>query len=243
MSIEYKINKQLNGVEISFSEKPSAEVLAKLKALGFRWNPGKCVWYAKITDERLEFAKSIQDNTTYEQISLFATEDEGDPLEVEEKPQDEPKKEKKNAVKTTSKVLPKDKDLSIEEIASRARKVKPKDDTKIIEFAKASPHIKVRMAFDESATIEECTEKINKEKAIFKDSDSQFVLDGLLEMCKVNANFRNNFMRENKTYMGAFEYFSNLARDGYAHMINGVAFMDNNLALGFAMDYYNKIDE
>lgn len=59
------------------------------------------------------------------------------------------------------------------------------------------------MELSESHTIEECIEKINKEKEIFKDSDSTFVLDGILEMCKVNPNFRNNFMREEKTFSGA----------------------------------------
>ena len=246
MSITFEINKKYDGIEIHFSEKPTPQVLARLKELGFRWHPSKKVWYAKNSEERLEFAKSIQDNTTYEQISLFDIEDTADPVEVvkeepkvEEKPQakDEPKTEKpKTTTKTTK---------------AKTTKAEPKADTKpqakkkdnIIEFAKARPDVKVRMALDEQATIEECIEKIEKEKAIYKDSDSQFVLDGLLEMCKVNGNFRNNFMRENKTYSGAFTYFSNLARQGYAHKINGVSFMDNNLALGFAMDYYNMIDE
>lgn len=238
MSITFEINKELNGIEIKFSEKPTSEVLAKMKALGFRWNPKKCVWYAKDTEERRQFAESIKETTVYEQISLFPTVAE-EPGTKEEPKVDKPKEEpKKN---TTSKDLPKDKDLSIEEIASKARKVKPKDDNKIIEFAKARPKVQVRFT-DGNATYEECVEKVKKEKDIYKDSSSHYVLEGLLKMCEVNQNFRNNFMREDKSYGGAFTYFSNLARQGYAHKVNGVSYMDDDLALGMAMDYYNSID-
>lgn len=233
MSILFNINKELNGIEIQFSEKPTAEVLGKLKQLGFRWNPKKFVWYAKNTEERLEFAKSIQKEDKFEQITLFPV--------AEEPKADKPKKatEKPKASKTTKATT-----KATETAKNEPKKAteKPKKDN-VIEFAKARPDIKVRMALDESATLEDCIAKIEKEKAVFKDSDSTFVLDGLLEMCKVNENFRNNFMQENKTYSGAFKYFMGLARKGFAHTFNGVAYMDNNLALGFAMDYYNMIEE
>lgn len=229
MSITFEINKELNGIEIKFSEKPTSEVLAKMKALGFRWNPKKCVWYAKDTEERRQFAESIKETTVYEQISLFPT--VAEPDTKEEPKADKPKEEKKNAAKTTSKDLPK-----------TNKKVEPKkDDNKIIEFAKARPKVQVRFT-DGNATYEECVEKVKKEKDIYKDSSSHYVLEGLLKMCEVNQNFRNNFMREDKSYGGAFTYFSNLARQGYAHKVNGVSYMDDDLALGMAMDYYNSID-
>lgn len=233
MSITYELNEKYDGIEIKFSEKPTTQVLSRLKELGFKWHPGKCVWYAKNTDVRLEFAKSIMNEKTYEQMSLFNMD------EVKEEPKEkaEPKKEEqKKTDPKKSEVKPK----SEPKKSSEKPKIQKSDN--IIEFAKARPDIKVRMDLSESHTIEECIEKINKEKAIFKDSDSTFVLDGILEMCKVNPNFRNNFMREEKTFSGAFQYFMDLARKGYAHKFNNVAYMDNNLALGFAMDYYNMVD-
>lgn len=233
MSITYELNEKYDGIEIKFSEKPTTQVLSRLKELGFKWHPGKCVWYAKNTDVRLEFAKSIMNEKTYEQMSLFNMD------EVKEEPKEkaEPKKaEQKKTDPKKSEVKPK----SEPKKSSEKPKIQKSDN--IIEFAKARPDIKVRMDLSESHTIEECIEKINKEKAIFKDSDSTFVLDGILEMCKVNPNFRNNFMREEKTFSGAFQYFMDLARKGYAHKFNNVAYMDNNLALGFAMDYYNMVD-
>ena len=56
MSITYELNEKYDGIEIKFSEKPTAQVLSRLKELGFKWHPGKGVWYAKNTDVRLEFA-------------------------------------------------------------------------------------------------------------------------------------------------------------------------------------------
>ena len=231
MSITYELNEKYDGIEIKFSEKPTAQVLSRLKELGFKWHPGKGVWYAKNTDVRLEFAKSIMNEKTYEQISLFNM----DEVKEEPKKKTTPKKaEPKKAETKKSEVKPK--------TEQKEEKPKIQKSNNIIELAKARPDIKVRMDLSESHTIEECIEKINKEKEIFKDSDSTFVLDGILEMCKVNPNFRNNFMREEKTFTGAFQYFMDLARKGYAHKFNNVAYMDNNLALGFAMDYYNMVD-
>lgn len=231
MSITYELNEKYDGIEIKFSEKPTAQVLSRLKELGFKWHPGKGVWYAKNTDARLEFAKSIMNERTYEQLSLFNM----DEVKEEPKKKTTPKKAEPKKVETKkSEVKPKSE--------QKEEKPKAQKSNNIIELAKARPDIKVRMDLSESHTIEECIEKINKEKAIFKDSDSTFVLDGILEMCKVNPNFRNNFMREEKTFSGAFQYFMDLARKGYAHKFNNVAYMDNNLALGFAMDYYNMVD-
>lgn len=231
MSITYELNEKYDGIEIKFSEKPTSQVLSRLKELGFKWHPGKGVWYAKNTETRLEFAKSIMNERTYEQLSLFNM----DEVKEEPKKKTTPKKAEPKKVETKkSEVKPKSE--------QKEEKPKAQKSNNIIEFAKARPDIKVRMDLSESHTIEECIEKINKEKAIFKDSDSTFVLDGILEMCKVNPNFRNNFMREEKTFSGAFQYFMDLARKGYAHKFNNVAYMDNNLALGFAMDYYNMVD-
>lgn len=233
MSITYELNEKYDGIEIKFSEKPTVQVLSRLKELGFKWHLGKGVWYAKNTDVRLEFAKSIMNEKTYEQMSLFNM----DEVKEEPKKKAEPKKAaQKKTEQKKSEVKPKS------EPKKSSEKPKTQKSDNIIEFAKARPDIKVRMELSESHTIEECIEKINKEKEIFKDSDSTFVLDGILEMCKVNPNFRNNFMREEKTYSGAFQYFMDLARKGYAHKFNNVAYMDNNLALGFAMDYYNMVD-
>ena len=53
------LNKELNGIELSFDRKPERATLDAIKAQGFRWNGKKCVWYAKQTADRLTFAETL----------------------------------------------------------------------------------------------------------------------------------------------------------------------------------------
>lgn len=69
MSITYKLNKDKNGVEIKFTEKPSEKVRARLKELGFRWSQYQGVWYAKQSEETIAFAKELASEEG-EQIAL-----------------------------------------------------------------------------------------------------------------------------------------------------------------------------
>ena len=124
--------------------------------------------------------------------------------------------------------------------ATVSGEVKEKKDN-IIQFPTAKPEIVPLPKSDGSHTYDECEQKLNKEREIFKDQDSAYVIDGLLELCKVNADFRNNVMRDDKSY--AFKYFADKARGGYAVKYEGVAYLDNNLALGLAMDYFNADEE
>ena len=54
------MNNEANGIEISFTGKPSASVRETMKTFGFRWHNVKSVWYAKQTPERVKFAKSLE---------------------------------------------------------------------------------------------------------------------------------------------------------------------------------------
>lgn len=58
--VEITYNEEKNGIEVKFNTKPAQEVINDLKANGFRWHRVKKVWYAKQTDERIEFV-----NTTF----------------------------------------------------------------------------------------------------------------------------------------------------------------------------------
>lgn len=53
------LNEELNGIELLFDEKPSADTIASVKANGFRWSPKNKLWYAKNTADRLTFAQSL----------------------------------------------------------------------------------------------------------------------------------------------------------------------------------------
>lgn len=66
MNATITLNNELNGIEITFPEKPLQNVLATLKQNGFRWHKQKKVWYAKNTPERLEVAQAIADGKEIE---------------------------------------------------------------------------------------------------------------------------------------------------------------------------------
>jgi Large polyvalent protein associated domain 29 len=59
LQVSYKINDEKNGIELYFSDKPSEAIREQLKQMGFRWLPIRSIWYAKKTDERLQFALSL----------------------------------------------------------------------------------------------------------------------------------------------------------------------------------------
>lgn len=56
------INEKMNGIELRFYGKPEQDVLSALKANGFRWSNRQKMWYAKNTDERMEFVSSLDDS-------------------------------------------------------------------------------------------------------------------------------------------------------------------------------------
>ena len=64
MNMKVNLNKQLNGIELIFQEKPETEILTMLKENGFRWHRQKKLWYAKVTDERKAFVKELQKANT-----------------------------------------------------------------------------------------------------------------------------------------------------------------------------------
>ena len=70
--MEYTINhnKQFNSLEVSFNEKPTKEIRDNLKALKYRWNPKKCIWYGYSKEDELIQALSdgLDDNNKIKQI-------------------------------------------------------------------------------------------------------------------------------------------------------------------------------
>lgn len=56
---EFNLNDKLNGIEIKFKEKPEAEIIAKLKAAGYRYSITKRFWYSKQNKYAMKVAESI----------------------------------------------------------------------------------------------------------------------------------------------------------------------------------------
>jgi hypothetical protein len=59
LQFTYKINDEKNGIELYFNDKPSEVIREQLKRMGFKWSPMRSIWYAKKTDERLNFIQSL----------------------------------------------------------------------------------------------------------------------------------------------------------------------------------------
>ena len=116
----------------------------------------------------------------------------------------------------------------------------PKKDN-VIQLPLPRPEI-VKLVTEGNATYEQCEEKLNANKAIYVDPDSQYVIDGLLELCKVDADFRNNVMREDKDYTGVMDYLYDMCQKGYGYKSSDgkKGWIDRDLGLGLAIDYFNS---
>ena len=52
-------NQEKNGIELRFESKPDQNVIDQLKANGFRWSIKQKMWYAKESEQRMEFVNSV----------------------------------------------------------------------------------------------------------------------------------------------------------------------------------------
>lgn len=120
----------------------------------------------------------------------------------------------------------------------------PDEKAGIIIFPKKdTTEIKKLQPTGEHHTYAEAEAKLNKEREMFKgDRDSNYVIDGILEACVSDQEFLDNVMRPEKSYIGAFQYFANKAREGYCMRVGNACVMDADTALKYAIDYFNSED-
>lgn len=211
MSITFELNKEHNGIEISFSDRPTSKVIAELKKLGFRWHGAKKVWYAKQTDERIAFAKSIEDKMVCEQTSLF---------DKQETPAQEPKQAKKSATKTEKTAEPnttskKSTKKSEPKQETKTKQAEPKQE-KVVSFQP-----KLTFSFGTpSATIEDVKAKTDEERKTFTGQEHGYVFDGIMKMAETNEQFRAKYIVS--SYEQAFAHVVNMAKkqakNGYCCM-------------------------
>ena len=57
--IKIVYNKDMDGIELYFNDKPSEQIRNILKSNKFRWHGKKKMWYAKITDERKNLVEQM----------------------------------------------------------------------------------------------------------------------------------------------------------------------------------------
>lgn len=119
----------------------------------------------------------------------------------------------------------------------------PTTDSKVqnvVQFPGEKPKIIELPKSNGKATVLECREKLNKEREIYKDGDSQYVIEKLLELCDKSQDFRNNVMRDDKSYADGFKYMVEQVHKGYCLKVSdGVQYLDNDLAFALFVDYFN----
>lgn len=144
--------------------------------------------------------------------------------------------------KTKRRGRPGKKSVSVTDVQTedKAKEEKPKN---IIQFPKKKPDVE-KIVTDGHATYEDCETKLGEYKKVYVDDDSQYVLNGLLELCLVDQAFRNNVMREDKDWDGVMSYMAKMCRDGYGYK-KGTQFgyVSADMGLGFAIDYFNTKNE
>lgn len=129
--------------------------------------------------------------------------------------------------------------------ADNKTKAEPKkEEPKVVKFPTEDNKPKIiPLKTEGNRTYGECVVKLKKEAEMFKDSDSQYVIEGLLELAKVDGDFRNNLMRDDKSYGDFMEYMFKAAQNGYCVKYGNVGWLDRDLGLGLAIDYYNADTE
>lgn len=72
MKATLKLNSELNCIEIYFETYPGKDIIDKLRKMkNWRWHKVKKCWYAKQTEENLNFAKTICDGDI-EKLLIFS---------------------------------------------------------------------------------------------------------------------------------------------------------------------------
>lgn len=110
--------------------------------------------------------------------------------------------------------------------------------SEVITFASPKPEV-IYLKTIGNATYGDCAKKLNMESKRFIDKDSKYVIKRLKRHCILNANFRNNLMRKEKTYGGALQYIYKAAQNGYCIKYGNIGFISRDIALELAIDYFN----
>lgn len=151
--------------------------------------------------------------------------------------------EERNTKKAEQKVNPKSAKTTSKTTTIKATKPVKKEPEKIVEFPGAKPKIKPLAKSSENHTYEECEKKILEETKAFTDEDNRFVIQGILDKCKEDADFRNNVCLKEKSYLGFMQYMMDAAANGYCIMLGKTkGMLTKEKALDLAYDYYNMLE-
>lgn len=90
-------------------------------------------------------------------------------------------------------------------------------------------------------TIDDVRKKLEAELKIYKDGDSKYVVEHLIELCKTDKKLLEAIMLPHKSYDKAFQYFFERSRTvGYTMPRGNMVYLDNDKAVSLSVEYFKK---
>lgn len=92
-------------------------------------------------------------------------------------------------------------------------------------------------------TVEDVRKKLEAELEIYRDGDSKYVVEKLVELCQKDKALLEAIMLPHKTYGKAFQYFYQQSRTvGYQMPHGNLVYLDNDAAVKLSVEYFKKDD-
>lgn len=93
-------------------------------------------------------------------------------------------------------------------------------------------------------TVEDVRKKLEAELEIYRDGDSKYVVEKLIERCEKDKGLLNAIMLPHKSYDKAFQYFYERSRTvGYKMPHGNMVYLDNDKAVELSVEYFKKDDK
>lgn len=92
-------------------------------------------------------------------------------------------------------------------------------------------------------TIEDVKKKLEAELEIYRDGDSKYVVEKLIELCQKDKVLLEAIMLPHKSYDKAFQCFYQQSRTvGYQMPHGNLVYLDNDAAVKLSVEYFKKDD-
>lgn len=92
-------------------------------------------------------------------------------------------------------------------------------------------------------TVDDVRKKLEAELKIYRDGDSKYVVEKLIEKCETDKDLLNAIMLPHKSYDNAFQYFYQKSRTvGYKMPHGNMVYLDNDSAVKLSIEYFKRGD-
>lgn len=92
-------------------------------------------------------------------------------------------------------------------------------------------------------TVDDVKRKLEEELKIYRDGDSKYVIEKLIELCATDKELLNAIMLPHKSYDKAFQYFYQKSRSvGYKMPHGNMVYLDNDAAVRLSVEYFKRDD-